>query len=373
MKFSIKKEILLESLNIVSHAISSKNIIPVLGGIKYDLKKDGLYLEASDNEIDIKTFIDKKMIDKIDKEGTIVVQGKYLLDIVRKLPDTVINIEVIDGLKILIHTENSKFNLNGIDSDEFPDIKIEKSSSPISISKKLIKQIVNQTIFATSTQETRPILTGINFKINGDEMEVVATDSYRLAKKTIKLDKAVDNVINIVVPSKNIGELIKIIDESDDNLNIHIFTNKILFEMNDIYFQSRLLNGNFPDINRLIPTEYKLVVKASTNDLYDVVDRASLLTSEKEKNVIKFEISENELIVTSNTPEIGKVEERLSILNESGNDLSISFSAKYMLEALRTISSKEVKISLNGEINPIILTNEENDDLIQLLLPIKTY
>ena len=117
MKFSIKKDILLESLNIVSHAISNKNIIPVLGGIKFDLKKEGLYLESSDNEIDIKTFIDKKMIDKIDKEGTIVVQGKYLLDIVRKLPDTVINIEVIDGLKILIHTENSKFNLNGISGD----------------------------------------------------------------------------------------------------------------------------------------------------------------------------------------------------------------------------------------------------------------
>ena len=109
-------------------------------------------------------------------------------------------------------------------------------------------------------------------------MEVVATDSYRLAKKTIKLENAVDNIINIVVPSKNIGELIKIIDDSDESIKIHIFTNKILFEIGDIYFQSRLLNGNFPDINRLIPTEYKLVVKASTSDLYDVVDRASLLT-----------------------------------------------------------------------------------------------
>ena len=254
-----------------------------------------------------------------------------------------------------------------------PNINIEMSNTPITLNKKVIKTMVNQTIYATSTQESRPILTGINLKIEKDILECIATDSYRLAKKKIVLDNPVDNPINIVIPGRNIGELVKIIDDSDDNIKIHIFTNKILFEMNDIYFQSRLLNGNFPDINRLIPTEYKLIVKASTNDLYDVVDRASLLTSEKEKNVIKFEINENELIVTSNTPEIGKVEERLSILNESGNDLSISFSAKYMLEALRTISSKEVKISLNGEINPIILTNEENDDLIQLLLPIKTY
>jgi len=372
MKFSIKKEILLENLNYVSHAVSTKNVIPVLSGIKFDLTDDGLYLIASDNEIDIKVFIEKKYIDRIDKTGSIVIQGKFLLDIVRKLPDGELNIEV-DGLKIVLYNQNSNFNLNGIDPDEFPNLNIEKSSNPIVLNKKIIKTMVNQTIYATSTQESRPILTGLNFKIDSDILECVATDSYRLAKKSIKLDNAVDNPINIVIPGKNIGELVKILDEEEDNVNIHIFTNKVLFEFGNILFQSRLLNDVFPNVSRLIPDESKIVIKANLNDLFNVVDRASLLTSEKEKNVIKFETNGNILTVTSNTPEIGRVEEKLPISKDTQEDIKIAFSAKHMMDALRTINSKDVRILLNTEISPIILNTDDSDDLLQLLMPIKTY
>ena len=373
MKFSIKKEILLENLNNVSHAVSTKNVIPVLSGIKFDLNKDGLTLIASDNDIDIQVFIEKKYIDKIEAIGSIVIQGKFLLDIIRKLPDGIINIEVIDGLKIMLYNENSKFNLNGIDPDEFPNINIEKSNKPISLSKKNIKTMVNQTIYATSTQESRPVLTGLNFKIEKDTLECIATDSYRLAKKKISLDKAVDNTINIVIPGRNIGELVKIINDEDEKINIHIFTNKILFEFDNILFQSRLLNDVFPNISRLIPEESKIIIEANLNDLFNVVDRASLLTSEKEKNVIKFETNGNILTITSNTPEIGRVEEKLPISKNSNEDIKIAFSAKHMMDALRTINSKNVRILLNSEISPIILNTEDNDDLLQLLMPIKTY
>ena len=373
MKFSIKKEILLENLNNVSHAVSTKNVIPVLSGIKFDLANDGLTLIASDNDIDIQVFIEKKFIDKIESTGSIVIQGKFLLDIIRKLPDGIINIEVIDGLKIMLYNENSKFNLNGINPDEFPNINIEKSNKPISLSKKVIKTMVNQTIYATSTQESRPVLTGLNFKIEKDTLECIATDSYRLAKKKILLDKAVDNTINVVIPGRNIGELVKIINDEDEKINIHIFTNKILFEFDNILFQSRLLNDVFPNISRLIPEESKIIIEANLNDLFNVVDRASLLTSEKEKNVIKFETNGNILTITSNTPEIGRVEEKLPINKNCNEDIKIAFSAKHMMDALRTINSKNVRILLNSEISPIILNTEDNDDLLQLLMPIKTY
>ena len=373
MKFSIKKEILLENLNNVSKAVSSKNVIPVLGGIKFDLKEDGLYLTATNNEIDIESFIDKKLIDTVDNLGSIVIQGKYLLEIVRKLPSGTINIEVVDGLKIILYTGNSTFNLNGIDPDEFPKLNIEKSNNPIVLSKKNLRNIINQTIFATSMQESRPILTGINLKIENDIMECVATDSYRLSKKIIKLNNPVENAINIVIPSKNIGELIKVLDDNDDVVKIHIFSNKILFEFEDILFQSRLLNGNFPDTSRLIPEDFKFRIKASLNELYEVIDRAALLTTEKEKNVIKFETNGNILTISSNTPEIGKVEEKLSILKDTQEDIKIAFSSKYMLDALKTITSNNVVILLNSDISPIIINNEDDDTLVELLLPIKTY
>ena len=373
MKFSIKKELLLENLNNVSKAVSSKNVIPVLGGIKFNLTNEGLFLTATNNEIDIESFIDKKYIDKIESLGTIVIQGKYLLEIVRKLPEGLINIEIIDGLKILINSQNSNFNLNGIDPNEFPNINLENSINPIILSKKVIKNIVNQTLFATSMQESRPILTGINIKIENDRMECIATDSYRLSKKIVKLDNPVDNIINIVIPGKNMGELVKIIDDEDENIEIHIFSNKILFKFDNILFQSRLLNGSFPDTSRLIPEEFSLEIKADLDELYKVIDRAALLTSEKEKNVIKFETCGNEVVISSNTPEIGKVEEKLAITKNNDNEIKIAFSSKYMMEALRTINSKEIRILLNSDVKPIILKTDEDEDLIQLLLPIKTY
>ena len=373
MKFTIKKEILLENLNYVSHAISTKNVIPVLAGIKFDLTDEGLYLVASDNEIDIKVFIDKKYIDNIEKTGSIVIQGKFLLEIVRKLPDGEINLEVIDGLKIMLYNKNSNFNLNGIDPDEFPNLNIEKSNKPIVLDKKVIKTMFNQTIYATSTQESRPILTGINFKIENDKMECVATDSYRLAKKIVDLDNTVDNLINIVVPGKNIGELSKILNDEDENVEIHIFSNKILFKFDNILFQSRLLNGTFPDTSRLIPQEFELEIKADLNEFYNVIDRVALLTTEKEKNVIKFETNGNEVIVSSNTPEIGNVEDRLSITKNNDKEIKIAFSSKFMMEALKTINSKDIRILLNSDVKPIILKTDDDENLIQLLLPIKTY
>lgn len=373
MKFSIKKEILLENLNNVSKAVSTKNVIPVLGGIKFNLTSEGLFLTATNNDIDIECFIDKKYIDNIVSTGTIIIQGKYLLEIIRKLPDGLINIEIIDGLKILIYTKNSNFNLNGIDSSEFPNISLDISTNPIILSKKVIKNIVNQTLFATSMQESRPILTGINLKIEGNKMECIATDSYRLAKKIVELDSAVENLINIVIPGKNIGELAKILNDNDENVEIHIFSNKILFKFDNILFQSRLLNGTFPDTSRLIPDTFELEIKTDLDELYSVIDRAALLTSEKEKNVIKFETNKNEAIISSNTPEIGRVEERLAINKNNDKEIKIAFSSKFMMEALKTINSRDIKILLNSDIKPIILKTDEDDNLIQLLLPIKTY
>ena len=334
MKFSIKKEILLENLNNVSKAVSTKNVIPVLGGIKFNLTNEGLFLTATNNDIDIECFIDKKYIDNIVSTGTIIIQGKYLLEIIRKLPDGLINIEIIDGLKILIYTQNSNFNLNGIDSSEFPNISLDISTNPIILSKKVIKNIVNQTLFATSMQESRPILTGINLKIEGNKMECI---------------------------------------DNDENVEIHIFSNKILFKFDNILFQSRLLNGTFPDTSRLIPDTFELEIKTDLDELYSVIDRAALLTSEKEKNVIKFETNENEAIVSSNTPEIGRVEERLAITKNNDKEIKIAFSSKFMMEALKTINSKDIRILLNSDIKPIILKTDEDENLIQLLLPIKTY
>ncbi len=375
MKFSIKKDLLLEKLLHVSKALSTKNLIPILSGIKFELNEKGLLLTGSDNDITIQAFISKEKdnIFNIKNKGSIVIQGKYIVEIIRKLPDDIINIEVIDGLKVLIYTKNSEFNLNGMNASEYPKVDLEKNKKPIKISKKVLRNIINQTSFATSLQETRPLLTGINFKINKGKLECIATDSYRLAKKIIKIDKDI-NDINIVIPSKNLIELTKIlIDDSDDEIEMHIFNNKILFDFDQIIFQSKLLNGTYPDTSKLIPNDFILNITANTNELYDVIDRASLLTNDREKNIINLEVKNNNLIITSNVPEIGKVEEKMEIVKDNNNNFKISFSALYMMDALKALQSEKALISFNGEMKPIIIKDPDNDNLIQLILPIRTY
>lgn len=376
MKLTIKKDLLLEALNKVSKAISTKNLIPVLAGIKFELSKKKLVLTASDNDITIQTSIncsDNEDV-KVEEEGSIIIQGKYILDIVRKLPDKYINIEVIDELKILIYTDNSEFNLNGIAESEYPTITLDESKKKIDINSTLFKELVNQTAFAASNEETKPVLTGLNFNITGDILECNSTDSYRLARKVIKLEKASEENYNIVIPSHNIVEFSRLIsDDSDSIVEVHIFNNKVLFKYNSLLFQSRLINGTYPNTSNLLPTESNLLITADINEFYSVIDRASILTSDKEKNIVTLETDGNTLILKSSSVEIGRVEEKMQIEKSVADDIRISFSARYMMEALKSFSTNSVEIHYVGEVKPIILKTAEDKSLTQLVLPIRTY
>ena len=323
MKFTIKKELLLEALSKVSKAISTKNLIPVLAGVKFELKKKKLTLTASDNDITIQTIIDSSNEEefKIENEGSIIIQGKYILDIVRKLPDQFINIEVIDELKILIYTENSEFNLNGISESEYPNVGLEESKKKIDIKVGTLKNIVYQTAFASSNEESKPVLTGINFNIVGDILECNSTDSYRLARKVIKLDNVSEENYNIVIPSHNILEFTKILGDDEDIIELHIFNNKILFKTGNLKFESRLINGTYPNTSNLLPDTSFLVVSTNLNDFYNVIDRVSILTSDKEKNIVTLETQGNTLILRSSSVEIGRVEEKMQIEKNNSEEI----------------------------------------------------
>ncbi len=375
MKFTIKKEVLMEAINKVSKAISSRNVIPVLAGIKFELTSKKLILTASDNDITIQTSIDchDEEIIKVKEEGSIIIQGKYISDIVRKLPDLYINIEVVDELKILIYTENSEFNLNGISESEYPNIDLGESKSHIELSSCILKEIVNQTAFATSIDENKAILNGINFNVTGDILECNATDSYRLARKVIKLNKSRKENQNIVIPSRNLVEFTRIIDDSEEIVEIHIFNNKILFKYQNLLFQSRLINGTYPNTSNLLPKDHLVKLHFDINNFYDVVDRVSILTSDKDKNTVTLETDGNNLIMKSSSAEIGRVEEKMIITKDQDIDVKVSFSSKYMMDALKSFNTETVELYFVGEIKPILLKSDEDESLTQLVLPIRTY
>lgn len=376
MKLKIKRELLLDNLNKVSKAISTKNLIPTLSGIKFDLTKEGLTLTASNNDITIQKFIaiEKDNMD-IQKEGIIIIQGKEILDIVRIIKEDEINIEVIDELKVLIYTDDEKikYDLNVINKNEYPNVNLEKSDNCVSISSDELLNIVKETAFATSTDESRPVLTGINFKINGDILECSATDSYRLAKKEIRLNKPVEEIYNIIIPGKNIIEFSRIIDDREGEMKLHIFNNKILFEEDNLLFQSRLISGNYPNTSKLIPEESMLKITAQLSQLYNVIEQASILTSDKEKNIVSLSTNGNLLTVKSVSNEKGKAEMKMNIEKNNNEEITIAFSAKYMMEALNALNTENIEMSFVGEIKPITIKNTTEDGLIQLVVPIRTY
>ena len=373
MKIKIKQNILVEKLNYVIRGVSSKNLIPILNCIKFDLREDGLYLLSTNNEFAIKSFISSKDIDEIIELGELVISGRYIYDIVKKLGNELITIEEVIDSQVLITTTNSSFKLNCNQANEFPNIDLEYSKTPINLEKSIFKTMINQIIFSTSTQESRPILTGINFKINKDILECTATDSYRLSKKIIKLNEKVDNEVNIVVPSKNLIETSRMIPDDNEKIELHIFSNKIIFKCNNLVIMSRLINGNYPATDKLIPNEYNLTIRVKLSEFYDAIDRASLLTNEEEKNIINLFIDSNKAKITSNIPEIGNVEENISIINNENKNLNISFSSKYMMDAIKVFNSEEIELCFNGEIKPIIIKKIDSNNLIQLILPIRTF
>lgn len=373
MKLEIKQSILMEHLNYVIKGISNKNLIPILNCIKFELTNNGLFLTSTNNDISIKTFIPEKHIEKIEKCGDIVVSGRYIYDIVRKLPNENILLDEVFDSTIAISSSNSSFKLNCNNVSDYPNIELEENKNPIILETKIFKNLIHQTVFASSTQESRPILTGINLKIENDLLECTATDSYRLSKKILKLKEKIDESINIIIPSKNINELNKLLSDENGDVELHIFNNKIIFKFSNIIFMSSLINGTYPDTSKLIPDEFKITLKIQLSKFYDAIDRASLLTNESDKNTIKLETEQNLVNISSNIPEIGNVLEKVEVNNVTKENIHISFSSKYMLEALRYLECEEIELLLNSEVKPIIIKNIEDDGLIQLILPIRTY
>ena len=262
--------------------------------------------------------------------------------------------------------------MNCYNPQDYPNINIEKSSDAINISSNVLRKIINQTSYALSTQEVRPILTGINLKINGDILECIATDSYRLSKKNIKLDNPISSIVNIVIPGRSITELEKIISE-EGNVEIHIFNNKILFVYKNIYIQSNLLSGTYPETSHFIPKDFAYMINLNLREFYNAVDRAALLAQNKEKNIIKMHIEDKDMIITSTSNELGNAEEKLKIDCNNKEKLEISFSSKYMMDALKVIKDETILLLLNTDDKPILIKPVTDDALTALILPIKTY
>ena len=371
MKFTIKKNIILEALSNAVRALSTKITIPVLNGILLNLTNEGLEVQASDSELTIKTTINAKDIINIETEGRAVLQSRCLLEIIRKMPNEIINFEITENNNIKIYSDINEYIIECYNIGEYPNINLERSQNLIHLSSKLLKEMLNQTSYAMSLQEVRPLLTGLNLKINGDILECTATDSYRLAKKTVKLDTPIQNSINIVIPGKSVNELVYILKDEGDVV-IDLFKNKVLFTYNNILFQTALLNGTYPDTSNYIPKDFSYMINLNLKEYYSAIDRASTIMISKDKNIIKMIIDNKKMTLYGSSSD-SKSKEELVIDCNNKEKLEISYSSKYMLDALKVLDSENIILLINGDDKPIIINSVDDDTIIELILPIKTY
>lgn len=378
MKFSIQRDKLMNSIQDVMKAISSRAAIPILTGMKIEANRHGITLTGSDSDISIESYIpieeDGVVYVEDIEEGSIILQARYFPDIIRKLPEKTVEIETDSNFNVKIRSGNADFNLNGQDAEEYPQLPKLQIDNSFEIATDLLKALIHQTTFAISTMETRPILTGVNIKLANSTFSFTATDSHRLASKEIPLENVQLELSNVVIPGKSLNELYKILDDSSETVEISATNNLILFRTKHLYFLSRLLDGNYPETSRLIPDEGQTTLHANTKDLISTIDRASLLAKEERNNVVKLNTKDNQIVeITSNSPEVGQVAEEVVIQDIEGDELTISFSAKYMLDALRAIESDEVVIDFTGAMRPFVIRPKNKEPIIQLITPVRTF
>ncbi len=372
MKFSIYKSVLLKSLNSVGRATSVHSPLPVLSGIKLSASEDGLLLLGSDSNITIQELIETNDDTKleIEKYGSVVLDSRYIIEAVRKLDSLYVNIEIIDGALTRISGNNAEYEINGMDASNYPDIDLRKADKHFRLPAFKLREIISQTAFACATTEDRPIFTGVNFILDSGVLTAVSTNSYRLAKKTYALNGNVD-AFNITVPASNLNEVVKTIHENID-VDVYVSNKIIQFFIDNTLIQSRLVDGLFPDVNRLIPSEFGYELVVNSGDLISSIDRSSFLRSDGYWNV-RLESSADEIVIASKSQEIGSSHETLSPIDYKGGKFKIAFNGRYMIEALQSFRTEEVKILFVGEMQAFILMNPNDDSVIQLVLPVRTF
>ncbi len=373
MNFQINKDILLNSLITAQKALSNKTPNPALQGIKLEVLSDHLIITTSNSDIAIKLIVKDNNLN-IKEQGSILIPGKYFIEIIRKLDGLKVSLSLVADNMLRIEADRSDITLNMMDINDYPELEFSEKVKSVKINVRTLKTIIRQTAFATSSIENRPILTGVNFKIDGNKLTAIATDSYRLSMKVIELTEVYEP-LNIIIPGKSLDELLKVLENNNDIVELHFDNSKILFKYGNLLFQSRLLEGNYPETSKLVPTEFPIIIKFNKETLSTAIERASLLSSRDGNNsIVKLQLkSDNIVEITSNSPEIGKVLEEVYPVDEIvGTTIKIAFSSKYILEALKIFNSSEVSINFTGEIRPFIIKGAYDEDMIQLILPVRT-
>lgn len=380
MNFTINRSAFISQLNNVLRAISSKTTIPILTGLKMVVNEDNIVLTGSNSDITIESVISANDANNdltIEDTGAIVLPARFFSDIVKKLPDKKVTIEVTSGFQADITSGSAKFQINGQDAENFPHLPEIETNKSVTLPNDILKEVIRQTVIAVSKQESRPILAGVHMTLKDGVLTAVATDSHRLAQRKVVLEN-IDNGIDfdVIIPGKSMEELSGMISDVHEDVQMQVTENQVLFIFGNTHFYSRLLEGNYPETSQLIPQTADTTVELEAGTFLSSIERASLLSHESRNDVVKLSLkpSENFVRISGDSPDIGTVEEEVVTSALDGNDLEISFNPNYMKDALRSFGQATIKISFTSPLRPFTLVpTEDQENFVHLITPVRTF
>ena len=368
MKFICEKDKLLKALNSVIKAVATKTTKPILEGILIQTNDNEIKLTTYDLEIGIEYILECE----VKEQGATVVNATMFSEIIRKLPDTEINITLNEKNLIVIECEGSLYKLATMNPMEFPELPQINIENSIEIEQNVLKDMIRKTIFAVSSEENRPIFTGCLFEISNNKLNLVAVDGFRLAWKNKFLQNKI-NDFTAVIPGRTLNEINKIILDSFDTIKLGVAKNQALFEMENCKIVTRLLDGEFLNYASVIPENWETRIRVNKNSIQNCFERISLISSssiEKEKKYpVKVAIDIGKVTISC-TNQTGDAKEEMYVSTE-GKNLEVGFNPKYFLDALRAVEDEEVFIDFGSNVSPCIIRPVDEGDYIYMILPIR--
>lgn len=366
MKFTCSQQILSKALNTVSKAVTSRTTIPILKGILLEVS-DGALLRMAASDLDLS--IEKKIPVTVYEEGSVVVSAKLFSDIIRKLPNEEVEIEVIENNQVAIRCVASEFIIVGQPADEFPKIGTVKEEKRIRIDREIMKDMIRKTSFSASIEEAKGVIVGVLLELEEERLSMVALDGFRMAvtREAMKNEQKQ----KIIIAARILNEIHKIISEGEEEGSIDLLLDekKAVFFMEDTLIVSRLLEGEFIKYKEIIPKEHKSRVIVKREEMLESIERASLLAREGKNNLIKMSIFRDKIIITSRSEE-GNVREEVFVEKE-GEDLEIGFNAKYIADVMKAVSDEEMVMEFNNSVSPCLIKPKEGDAYEYLVLPVR--
>ncbi len=365
MKFTCDKNVLIETLNVVCKASSQNSNLELLKGIKIDAK-DNLKLTGTDLEISIQSAIETQVLE----EGSIVLDSRIFPEIVRKLPDGMLTV-VSNGNSVDILSKSLKFSIQGISSEGYPEIKEIANGENIKIHSKSLKELIKKTIFATCINEARPVLSGAKVEVNASTISMIALDGTRLAVKNEIIPETNINGLEFIIPGRTLNELLKVLKDDETMVDIIILDNNVMFKFENYILTSRLLEGEFLDYRKTVPTDYKLKLKLNTKLITDTLERASIIINfdDPKKIPVIFDIKDSCINVDCFS-KYGDFHEEIET-DQNGENIKIGIRSKLLLDALKAIDEQEIYVELSSELGPCVIKPVEGNGFLYMVLPIR--